>query len=281
MGILNVTPDSFSDGGRYLQPDAAIRHAERLARDGADLIDVGGESSRPGAKPVPREEELCRVIPVIQALAKRLTIPLSIDTSKAEVAQRAIEAGASMVNDVTALRGDPQMARVVARARVPVILMHLRGTPRTMQQAPRYHDVVAEVKAFLGEAIQRAEGAGIAPSRILIDPGLGFGKTVTHNLLLIKQLEEFVALGRPVVIGPSRKSMIGQVLQAPVTERLMGTLACLAYAMQAPVHMVRVHDVKAAVEFLTMWSAIDHAGASRSQRRPRRHRAPSPVGTRA
>lgn len=293
MGILNVTPDSFSDGGIFLDPEAAIRHAEQMARDGADVIDVGGESTRPGAMPVSVEEELRRVLPVIRVLAKRLSVPLSIDTSKAEVARRAIDAGAALVNDVTALRGDPDMGAVIARARVPVILMHMRGNPRTMQQAPRYRDVVHDVKTFLSEAIRRAEVSGIQPDRILIDPGLGFGKTVTHNLLLLRHLDALIALGKPVVIGPSRKSFIGRVLVAPparrdtsspawtvparsdaiVAERLSGTLACVAYAMTHQVQMVRVHDVKPTVQLVTMWGAI--TDAPRRQRRSRRHGAPS------
>lgn len=282
MGILNVTPDSFSDGGRSLHADAAVRRAGQLAAEGADLIDVGGESTRPGSQPVPVEEELRRVVPVIRMLAGRVRVPVSVDTSKAEVASQALDAGASMVNDVTALRGDPRMASVIARARVPVILMHMRGTPRTMQRAPRYHDVVADVNAFLVDAMHRAEAAGIARERILLDPGLGFGKTVAHNLLLLRHLDELVALGRPVVVGPSRKSFIGRVLVAPPArrvparsdERLSGTLACVAMAAEQGAHVVRVHDVKATVQFLTMWRAI-HDAAGR-EHRPRRDRAPSP-----
>ena len=299
MGVLNVTPDSFSDGGRYLSTDAAIRRAEQLAAEGADLIDLGGESTRPGSRSVSVEEELRRVIPVIRGLAGRVRVPMSIDTSKAEVAHRALEAGAVMVNDVTALRGDPRMAAGVARARVPVILMHMRGTPRTMQCAPRYHDVVAEVRTFLTDARRRAEQAGIAREHILLDPGLGFGKTVAHNLLLLRHLDTLVALGQPIVIGPSRKSFIGRVLvvevvapparrdtsspawtvparsEAIVEERLAGTLACVAMAAQHQAHIVRVHDVKATVQFLRMWRAI--ADAAGREHRPRRHRAPSPA----
>ena len=275
MGVLNVTPDSFSDGGRYLRTDAAIRRAEQLAAEGADLIDLGGESTRPGSRSVSVEEELRRVIPVIRGLAGRVRVPMSIDTSKAEVAHRALEAGAVMVNDVTALRGDPRMAAVVARARVPVILMHMRGTPRTMQCAPRYHDVVAEVRTFLTDARRRAEQAGIAREHILLDPGLGFGKTVAHNLRLLQHLDTLVALGQPIVIGPSRKSFIGRVLDVEVDERLAGTLACVAMAAQHQAHIVRVHDVKATVQFLRMWRAI--ADAAGREHRPRRHRAPSPA----
>ncbi len=275
MGVVNVTPDSFSDGGLHLNPMHAIRHAEQLIAEGADLIDVGGESTRPGSQPVSVEEELHRVIPVIRALTKRVDVPISIDTSKAEVARQAIAAGASLVNDVTALRGDPQMAGVAARTNASVVLMHMRGTPQTMQQAPRYRDVVREVKAFLVEAIRRAHAAGIAPAHILIDPGLGFGKTVTHNVLLMHHLKEFVQLGYPVVIGPSRKSFLGRILEAPVHERLAGTLACVAHALQHGVQMVRVHDVKPVAQFVTMWKVLEDAHPSWGQRRSRRHRQAS------
>lgn len=278
MGVLNVTPDSFSDGGLFFNRDEAVRHGERMVEEGADMLDVGGESTRPGSTPVPIKEEVRRVIPVIRALARRLHVPISVDTSKAEVARQAIEAGACVVNDVTALRGDPQMARVVAEARVAVILMHMRGSPQTMQRAPRYHDVVAEVRAFLAQAIRDAEAAGIRADRIWIDPGLGFGKTVTHNLLLLRHLDVLAALGKPLLIGPSRKSFIGRVVAPParrdtsspawavparppdiVEERLSGTLACVAYAMRYGVQMVRVHDVRPTVQFIRMWDAIDHA----------------------
>ncbi len=259
MGILNITPDSFSDGGLFLNPDQAIRQARRMVEDGAGAIDVGGESTRPGSAPVPLEEELRRVIPVVRALTTRFKIPISIDTSKAEVARQALAAGASIVNDVTALRADAQMGRVIAQARAAVILMHMRGTPQTMQRAPRYHDLIEDVRAFLAEAIRRAQTAGIQPNRIWIDPGLGFGKTVRHNLLLLRHLDALVALGNPVVIGPSRKSFIGRVLVAEVSQRLNGTLACVAYAMRQGAAMVRVHDVKPTVEFIRMWNAIEDA----------------------
>ena len=271
MGILNVTPDSFSDGGRWLDPDAALRHAERMVLDGAQVIDVGGESTRPGAVPVPEEEELRRVIPVIRLLAKRLRVVMSIDTSKAEVARCALEEGASLVNDVSALQGDVGMAETIARAGVPVILMHRRGTPQTMQRAARYHDVVEEVKTFLAQAITHAVARGIASSRILIDPGLGFGKTVRHNLQLIGRLDTLKELGCPVVLGPSRKSFIGGTLQLPVEERVEGTLACVAYGLLHGVEMVRVHDVRPTVRFITMWKAIQSTNATRRQHRSRGH----------
>jgi dihydropteroate synthase len=228
-----------------------------MAQEGAEVIDVGGESTRPGAPDVPLEEELRRVLPVIRRLRDAVRVPLSIDTSKAEVAHQAIEAGACLVNDVTALRGDAQMAAVVARSRAAVILMHMRGTPCTMQQRPRYHDVAREVEAFLTDAAERARGAGIERSRILVDPGLGFGKTVDHNLALLKGLPRLVSLGFPVVVGPSRKSFIGKTLGAEVGERLAGTLACVAYAQRGGAQVVRVHDVRPTVQLLRMLDAIE------------------------
>lgn len=257
MGILNVTPDSFSDGGVFLDPDSAVERGIQLAAEGADVIDVGGESTRPGSRGVPLEEELRRVLPVVRRLAKAVGIPLSIDTSKAEVAAQAIEAGASLVNDVTALRRDPAMATVVARSRTTVILMHMRGTPQTMQRSPRYQDVVREVAAFLGEAAGRAMAAGIERTRILLDPGLGFGKTVEQNLELLRGLPHLISLGFPVVVGPSRKSFIGKVLDADVHDRLSGTLACVALAVRHGVRIVRVHDVRSTVQFIRMGQALD------------------------
>ena len=256
MGILNVTPDSFSDGGCFAGTAAAVEHGLRMAAEGADLIDVGGESTRPGAEAVPLEIELSRVIPVIAQLAGALRLPISIDTSKAEVAVQAIEAGASIINDVTALRGDPQMSAVAARSGASVILMHMRGTPRTMQRAPRYHDVVEDVAGFLREAAVRAQQAGIERSRILLDPGLGFGKTAGHNLELLRSLKRLVALGFPIVIGPSRKSFIGTTLDADLEDRLSGTLACVAQAFQCGVAVVRVHEIRPAVHLLKMLEAI-------------------------
>jgi len=256
MGILNVTPDSFSDGGLYLDVGAAVARAEQMVSEGADLIDIGGESTRPGAAAVPLAEELRRTIPVIRRLAKVVRVPLSIDTSKADVAQRALDAGASIVNDVTALRGDPRMALVVARHRAAVILMHMAGSPRTMQRRPRYHDVVRDVAAFLIRQTKQAQDVGISRSRILIDPGLGFGKTAAHNLALMRGLPRFTALGFPVVIGPSRKSFIGKTLHADIGDRMAGTLACVATAFWHGVAMVRVHDVKASIQCLQMLEAI-------------------------
>ncbi len=256
MGILNVTPDSFSDGGQFLSADRAVAHGLQMAAAGADLIDIGGESTRPGSAGVPPQEELRRVLPVVEALATQVRIPLSVDTSKAEVAQAVLEAGASLINDVTALRGDVRMLEVVARAEAGLILMHMRGTPCTMQQDPQYEDVVGEVTAFLAEAVQRAEAAGVAHERILIDPGLGFGKTQQHNLLLLQHLSALATIGCPVVIGPSRKSFIGQTLNCRVQDRVAGTLACVAHAMHCGVQIVRVHDVTPVVHLLRMLDAI-------------------------
>ena len=257
MGILNVTPDSFSDGGRFLHPSAARDRALQLAADGADLIDIGGESTRPGAAPVPVDEELRRVLPVIQALAPTLPIPLSIDTRKAAVAREALAAGASLVNDVTALRGDPAMADVVADAGVPVILMHMQGTPETMQQNPQYADVVSEVAGRLQEAAADAKARGIAEEQIVLDPGLGFGKRPEQNLALLRHLDRFVALGYPVVVGPSRKSFIGLVLEQPdPNERSMGTAAAVAVAVWQGAAMVRVHDVGAIRQVVRLTEAI-------------------------
>jgi len=259
MGVLNVTPDSFSDGGHFLDPETAVRRGLQMAAEGADLIDIGGESTRPGSRGVSLEEELRRVLPVVERLARAVAVPVSIDTSKAEVARRAVEAGAAIVNDVTALRGDGAMADVVARTRAAVILMHMAGTPQTMQRRPRYRDVVAEVSGYLARAVARAQAAGIERARVLIDPGLGFGKTVAHNLQLLRGLARLAALGLPVVVGPSRKTFIGKTLGLDVGGRLAGTLACVAFAQRCGAHVVRVHDVAPAVQLLRMLQAIERS----------------------
>ncbi|MDE0300048.1 MAG: dihydropteroate synthase [Candidatus Poribacteria bacterium] len=244
MGILNVTPDSFSDGGRYSDVAAAISHAKEMVEDGADVIDIGGESSRPGASPASKDEELARVLPVVEGLAGEISVPLSIDTCKAEVARRAIEAGAHIVNDITALQGDAEMANVVAGMNTGVILMHMRGSPRTMQHSPVYDDVVSEISSWLLCRIQYAESKGIPPDHIVIDPGIGFGKTVDHNLEILRRLEEFRHLEKPMLIGTSRKSFIGKILNLPVNNRIEGTAATISWAIAHGADMVRVHDVK-------------------------------------
>lgn len=256
MGILNVTPDSFSDGGQFATAQSAVDAALRMRDEGADLIDVGGESTRPGAEEVPAEDELRRVLPVVEALAQR-GVPVSIDTRKAIVARAALEAGAAVVNDVTAL-GDPDMAPVCASFGVPVVLMHMQGTPQTMQRNPQYGDVVAEVCAFLTQQAHVAEAAGI--HQIWLDPGIGFGKTTAHNLALLRHLDALVATGYPVLLGVSRKAFIGRIVggeatPAPVHERQEGTLAVQTLAQAAGVRMIRAHDVLAARR------AIDVAGA--------------------
>lgn len=255
MGIVNVTPDSFSDGGEYFDHERAIGHGLELVRDGADVLDIGGESTRPGAAEVSLEEELRRVIPVVEGLAG--AAPVSIDTTKAEVARAAIQAGAKIVNDVTALRGDPDMAEVCAEAGVEVVLMHMLGTPRTMQNDPQYGNVVDEVEEFLAVRAGIAEAAGIARDRIWIDPGIGFGKTVEHNLELIRATGKFAAMKLPVLVGASRKSFIGKLADgAPGSRRLGGTIAACLAAMEGGADMVRVHDVAPVVQAVRVASAI-------------------------
>jgi dihydropteroate synthase len=244
MGIVNVTPDSFSDGGLFLDADAAVEHGRRLAAEGAAILDIGGESTRPGAEPVSPEEEAGRVEPVVEALAADGGARLSIDTTKASVARRALEAGASIVNDVSALRFDPEMAGVVAEAGVDCCLMHMLGEPRTMQDDPRYDDVVSDVKSFLEERLALAVREGIAEERVWLDPGIGFGKTVEHNLELLRRLDEIVAIGRPVVVGTSRKSFLGKLAGGRAeAERLPGTIATNVLALERGATVFRVHDV--------------------------------------
>jgi dihydropteroate synthase len=244
MGVVNVTPDSFSDGGLYFDATVAIAHGLELEAEGADILDIGGESTRPGAEPVDARAELDRVLPVIEGLREGGTAArISIDTSKAAVAAAALDAGAALVNDVTALRGDPAMAELVAARNVPCCLMHMLGEPRTMQVDPHYDDVVSDIKAFLEERMAFAIAAGIAEERILIDPGIGFGKTVEHNLELLARLDELVALGRPVVIGTSRKSFLGRVTGRSVSERLAATVATNVLAYERGARVFRVHDV--------------------------------------
>jgi len=255
MGIVNVTPDSFSDGGEFLDPERAIAHGRELADEGAHILDVGGESTRPGARAVDAPEELGRVVPVVEALAKDGP-KVSIDTSKTEVARAALDAGASMVNDVTALRADPDLAALCAERDCEVVLMHMLGDPRTMQENPVYHDVVDDIKVFLAERIEFATVAGIRRERIWIDPGIGFGKTVEHNLELHRRLGEFAELGRPVAFGSSRKSFIGKLTGAGVDQRLGGTIASNVIAYANGARMLRVHDVAPMQEALTVADAI-------------------------
>lgn len=260
MGILNVTPDSFSDGGRFLAPDAAVEHAIRMVSEGADIVDVGGESTRPGAEPASTREEMDRVLPVIEALAGEIDLSISIDTTKAAVAEAALEAGASIVNDVSAMRLDAAMAGVVKAAGAGVVLMHMLGEPRTMQEDPRYDDVVADVRRSLLGWAAEAEAAGIPPECIVLDPGIGFGKTLAHNLLLLKNLAALTeGSGYPLLVGPSRKSFIGMALDLPLEERLEGTAAAVAWAAANGAQIVRVHDVKEMVRVVRMVEAIKRA----------------------
>jgi len=254
MGVVNVTPDSFSDGGEFLDPEAAIAHGEELVRDGAEILDVGGESTRPGAEEVGAEEEMARVLPVVEGLAGVATV--SIDTSKAVVAEAALDAGASIVNDVTALRGDPEMGGLCAERGATLILMHMRGDPRTMQEDPRYDDVVDEVKEFLAERVEVAVAAGVDEERIWVDPGIGFGKTLEHNLELLRRLGELRSLGRPLVVGTSRKSFIAGVDDAPVGQRLGGTIASSILAAAEGADVLRVHDVTETAQAVRVADAI-------------------------
>ena len=255
MGVVNVTPDSFSDGGLYLDPEAAIAHGRELAAAGAEILDVGGESTRPGAEAVPEDEELRRVIPVIEGLVAA-EAQVSVDTSKAAVAAAALEAGAGIVNDVTALRGDPEMAALCAERGATVVLMHMRGKPRTMQDDPRYGDVVAEVEAFLAERLEAAVAAGIAEDDVWLDPGIGFGKTAAHNMELLRRLGELGDLGRPLVIGTSRKSFIGRLDGSAAGERLGGTIASSVLAAAEGAAVLRVHDVAEMRQALAVAAAI-------------------------
>ncbi len=256
MGILNVTPDSFSDGGSYLDVAAAISHAKEMVEDGADIIDIGGESSRPGASPASTEEELARVLPVVEGLVDEISVHVSIDTCKSDVARRSLEAGAHIVNDITALQGDAEMAKVVVEMNAGVILMHMSGTPRTMQHSPVYNDVVSEVSSWLQRRIEEAETGGIPPDRIVIDPGIGFGKTVDHNLEILRRLDEFRHLNKPILIGTSRKSFIGKILDLPVNNRIEGTAATITWAIAHGADMVRVHDVKTMRRVARMTDAL-------------------------
>jgi len=270
MGIVNVTPDSFSDGGRFLDPDVAVAHGIELARQGADVLDVGGESTRPGAAPVPADEELRRVVPVVERLADATTVPVSIDTTKAAVAQAALDAGATVVNDVSAGRHDPEILGVTAAAGAGYVVMHMQGEPRTMQADPHYDDVVAEVGDFLADRIEVARAAGVADGALAADPGIGFGKTVEHNLRLLAGLPALAErIGVPVLVGTSRKTFVGKVLaragaasgDLPVDQREEGTLATVVWAVERGASIVRVHDVLPAVRAVRLLDALHSADA--------------------
>ena len=261
MGILNVTPDSFSDGGLFFDKEKAISYGLGMVAEGADIIDVGGESTRPGSKPLDVKEELRRVIPVIESLAKEVDVPISIDTYKAAVAQRAIEAGAQIINDISGLHFDPSLAEIAAREDTPLVLMHIRGTPETMQKDVRYSSLFPEIVQFLKDSIRTAESAGLDPGQIIIDPGIGFGKTVEDNLLILKHLSEFRILGKPILLGTSRKSFIGKILNTGVENRLEGTLATIAIGVLNGAHIIRCHDVPQAKKAIAVADAVRLAGS--------------------
>ena len=257
MGIVNVTPDSFSDGGRFLDTGRAVEHALRLVEEGADILDIGGESTRPGADPVDEAEELRRVVPVIRSLRQATQVLLSIDTMKASVARAALEAGADIINDVTGLRGDPAMSRVAAECDAGLVVMHMIGTPRTMQQRPEYQDVVAEVRSYFEERLHTLESLGICRERIALDPGFGFGKTLEHNISLVRALPEIAQAGRPLLVGVSRKSMIGRLIEDDSLEaRDWPTVALTSHMRELGARLFRVHDVKPNVQALRMTEAI-------------------------
>lgn len=260
MGIINVTPDSFYDGGRYADAERAAAQGEALAREGADLLDVGGESTRPGSAEVTVEEEIARVVPVIGELRRRVNVPISVDTRKSAVAEEAVEAGATVINDVSALAHDPGLARVAAQSGAGLVLNHIRGEPGSMQEDPRYDDVLMEVCDTLIAAAELAMAAGVKEEKIVLDPGIGFGKTADHNLLLIRHLFELRSCGFPILLGPSRKSFLGAVLDLPVEERLEGTLAACAVAVRAGTDIFRVHDVQAVRRAVRVAEAIDSGG---------------------
>jgi dihydropteroate synthase len=255
MGVVNVTPDSFSDGGRFFEPASAVSHALHLAAEGAELLDIGGESSRPGAEPVSPREELRRVMPVITALARQTTVPLSIDTSKAAVAREALAAGAEAINDISGLGADPDMPALAAQSGCGVVAMHMQGNPRTMQQSPFYQDVVGEVLDYFRRRRDALLAAGIAPDRIALDPGIGFGKTIQHNLALLRAIGQFHALGCPLVLGVSRKRFIGRVLGDPAADPTFGTIGAALAAARQGVQILRVHDVAAVRQALLLFEA--------------------------
>ena len=256
MGIVNVTPDSFSDGGVYFSPAAAVAQAMKLAADGADIIDIGGESTRPFAAPVSTAQELERVIPLIKSIRKQSAIPISIDTYKAEVAQAALDAGANLINDISALRFDPEMVHLVARSEVPVILMHMQGQPKDMQVAPRYDNVVSEIKMFLAQRRDFALSHGILASNLILDVGIGFGKNLSHNLELLRRLDEFHDLGCPLLLGVSRKAFIGKILGLPATDRDIGSLGAIAVGLARGAKIIRTHNVLLARQLASIIEAV-------------------------
>ncbi|MDA8433234.1 MAG: dihydropteroate synthase [Nitrospiraceae bacterium] len=257
MGILNVTPDSFSDGGLHFDASRAVERGLRMVDEGADIIDVGGESTRPGSEPLPLAEELRRVVPVIASLSARVSVPISIDTYKAEVARRALDAGASIVNDISGLRFDRDLAKVAAERKVPLVIMHIKGSPKNMQKDPAYIDLIPEILDYLRGSISIALKAGLPEEMIVVDPGIGFGKTFDHNLEILDNLERFASLGRPVLVGPSRKAFIGKILgDAPAQERVFGTAAAVTAAILNGANIVRVHDVKEMAEVAKVADAI-------------------------
>ncbi len=259
MGVVNVTPDSFSDGGLYFEPQQAVDHALRLIDEGAGIVDLGAESTRPGSSPVSAEEEIRRLRPVVEVLRPQADCPISIDTSKSAVAAKLLDLGANIVNDVTAMEGDPAMAPLIAQTGAGIVLMHMRGTPQTMQNNPVYSDAVNEIAAYLGERMKVAKAAGIDDEQIVLDPGIGFGKTVEHNLQILACSDAFAITGRPVLVGPSRKSFIGQTLDLEVDERLEGTAAAVACAVMQGASILRVHDVKFMRRVADMAAAIRDA----------------------
>jgi dihydropteroate synthase len=256
MGVLNVTPDSFSDGGRYLEPELAIERALKMTEEGADIIDIGGESSRPGAQRVNLEEELRRVIPIVKAVKKKCDVAISIDTYKSEVARQALSEGAEIVNDITALNGDEDMARVIAAAGAAAVLMHMKGEPGTMQVSPSYEDVIGEIMVYLSGAIAKAESSGIDPLRIIVDPGIGFGKKTDHNVTILRQLKRLRDLGKPLLVGTSRKSFIGELTARSVEERDFGTAASITAAIMNGADLIRTHDVRNTLDVIKVADAI-------------------------
>jgi dihydropteroate synthase len=262
VGVVNVTPDSFFDGGLYFEPARAIDRALALAAEGADIIDIGGESSRPGSNPIPAKEEKKRILPVVEVLKQKNSVLISVDTTKAEVAEAALAAGADIINDISAGRFDPRMLPIAARNGAAVILMHMKGTPRTMQIAPHYDDVLGEVKAFLSERLEAAESCGLPRESILLDPGIGFGKLIDHNLILLNNLGALAELGRPLVVGISRKSFLGKILKVEAQDRLEGTIAAAVVSILRGASLLRVHDIQAVKQAVAVAEAIMSQGAA-------------------